>query len=109
MVNLVLENDPQGSFVENKILERLYFPRLHFAKIYIRPGQRLLSLPDIWVYELRDLTIDVRAGDSSRGNALADDKLQKRLAKRLMVGFLNMGLKLHCADSVYLFRKCSLV
>ncbi|OOQ87138.1 hypothetical protein PEBR_18370 [Penicillium brasilianum] len=92
VVDLVLENDPHGSYKENRILERLNFPRLRFVKIYIRPGQRYLSLPEIRGFALHDLTTDVRAGHSGMHGALDDNQMQNRLAKRLMVGFLNTGL-----------------
>lgn len=91
MVDLTLDNDCQCSYKENKILERLDFPRLRFATIGIRSGQRLLSLPDIRGNVIQDLTIDVWGSYDGKGGALSDNKMQKRLAKRLMVCILERG------------------
>lgn len=92
VVELSFENDVQSSSKENRILKRLSFPRLRFARLDIRSGQRLLSLPDIKGRVLENLTIDVMVGDDSKGSALSDRKMRirLRLAKRLKVGSLNI-------------------
>ncbi|KAJ5379876.1 Protein VAC14 [Penicillium cataractarum] len=87
VVDLTLPNYFQSSCKESRILERLKFPRLRFAKIGICPGQRLLSLPGIRGDVLQDLTIDVWNDDVRRGGPLSDNKMQKRLAIRLMKTF----------------------
>ena len=104
MVELSFENDVQNSSRENRILKRLSFPRLRFARLDIRSGQRLLSLPDIKGRVLENLTIDVKVGDDSKGGAMSDRKMRIRLAKRLKVGFLNMRVLLISPD--YLYRRC---
>jgi hypothetical protein len=93
MADVYFGNHSQLNARENKILRGLFLPRLRFARMLIRTGQRLLSLPDVVGCALQDLSIDIVPVDNDRGGALSDDKMQERLAKRLMVGnTTNMGV-----------------
>jgi hypothetical protein len=100
MAEVYFENDPQISAKENKILKGLSFPRLRFARILVRTGQRLLSLPDMKGPALQDLTIDIMAVYNGKGGALSDNKMQKRLAKRLMVGPINIRVVWECDTDI---------
>jgi hypothetical protein len=98
MVNVYFYNDPKLSASENRIFKGLILPRLRFAKILVRTGQRLLSLPEIVGCALQDLTIDIVAMKNGRGGALSDNRMQERLAKRLMVGPANVGVLWECTN-----------
>lgn len=100
-VNLSFGNDPSpaGSRKENRILKGLSLSHLRFAKMDIRPGQRLLSLPYIEGPALQELTIDILPVDDGKGGALSDEQMRKRLAKRLKVGFPGWAsVSIHCTD-----------
>lgn len=92
MVDAYFENYPQLSATENRILNGLSFPRLRFARMRVWTGQQLLSLPEIVGCALQDLTIDIVPVNNGRGGALSDNRMQERLAKRLIVGTTHVGV-----------------
>lgn len=103
------ENHPQLNARENRVLKGLCFPRLRFASLRVYTGQLLLSLPEIVCCALQDLTIDVVHMNNGRGGALSEDKMQERLAKRLMVGTTTRMETENVLTSLdYLSRKCFL-